>query len=104
MSQFITSIPVDFDAITKHVPRNTYIFSAVLSADRKQVDVVWDNPALVSPVAGAWPYPIENVRNGTLPDGVRLADWAKPGQDVKIEPPITTTTPPVEPGGKRKKS
>lgn len=94
MSKFITAIPVDFDALVQHVPKNTYIYSATLSEDRKSVSVVWDNPALVSPVAGAWPYPIENVRAGTLPERVTLADWAQAGKDVRIELP---TPPPAEP-------
>ena len=103
MSKFITSIPVDFDALTAHVPKNTYIFSATLSADRKSVDVVWDNPALVSPVAGEWPYPFENVRNGKLPDRVRLADWARPGNDVRMEThsePAPVAETPVKRGRK----
>ena len=103
MSKFITSIPVDFDALVQHVPKNTYIFSATLSVDRKRVDVVWDNPALVSPVAGEWPYPIENVRNGTLPERVKLAEWAKAGQDVKVEPAPAVTPAPAETVGKRRK-
>jgi len=101
MSKFITSIPVDFDALTANAPKNTYIYSATLSADRRTVDVIWDNPALVSPVAGAWPYPIENVRAGTLPERVKLADWAKVGQDVKVEPVAAVVTePPMRRGRK----
>lgn len=84
MSRFITKIPVDIDALTKGVPKNTYIHSAILSEDRKSVDVEWDNPAFTSPVQGAWEFPVKNLQDGTLPDGVKLADSAKP-----VEKPLT---------------
>jgi hypothetical protein len=95
MSKFITRIPVDFAIVAQGVPKNTFIHSAQLSEDRQAVEVIWDNPAFESPVQGPWPFPIEDIRNGTLPERVTLADWvtqAKPEQVPAAEVPAVEET------------
>lgn len=108
MSKFITQIPVEIEALTAHLPANNlFIHSARLSEDRKTVDVVWDHPAFISPVAGEWPFPLANIKSGELPARVKLAEWAKPKAETlkpeAVEAAGVGTNAVAPPGKKSKK-
>jgi len=93
MSKFVTTLNVNIDALLKNAPRGTFIHSATLSADRKTVTVVWDNPLFVSHGSEGMEFSVEQLKAGELPPLVTLADWAKKPQTVKVE---TATEPQAE--------
>lgn len=84
MSKFVTTLDVDIDALIQSAPRGTFIHSATLSDDRKSVVVVWDNPRFVSHGCEGKEFTIEQLKSGSMPHQVTVADWAKP-QTVKVE-------------------
>lgn len=93
MSKFVTTLNVDIDTLTKNAPRGTFIHSATLSADRKTVAVVWDNPCFVSHGSDGMEFSIEQLQAGELPNLVTVADWAKKPQTVKVESATTEAQP-----------
>lgn len=72
MSVFSTSIPVDTDAIKSLLPVNAIIENVTF--DGKAVRVIWHSGRLVTPYSFPVDFPLDKLKNKTLPDKVRYAD------------------------------
>ena len=84
MSQFITRIPVNLDAVKKLLPKRSDLQSVTLSEDGQNVEVIWSNDDMHSGRTFAFEWPMANLERKKCPNGVvNRAPLPKPLQKVQ---------------------
>jgi hypothetical protein len=86
MSKFTTRIPVDVAEVVNNLPHGSYVYSAQLSADRTNVEVVWDNDLLVGKFQHH-EFPLDLFRAAKLPPDV-VATIPMEAQRIAVAEPI----------------
>ncbi len=67
MSQFITEIPVDLEAVLNKLPKRSFVESVQYDATARKVCVVWSNDQLQTPFSVPTPFPVQSLHDQQLP-------------------------------------
>lgn len=70
MSNFVTRIAVDVEAVRKLLPKGSFV--AAVEFNGQEVEVRWAHDHLVSPYTFAVEYPLEELKQRRLPEQVRM--------------------------------
>lgn len=92
MSKFITSIPVDVEAIKAILPDRSYVHGATFNPQEGRVELVWEHDDYRTPYTFPVELPLSVLEmHGVdgLPDGIK---FVRPGvptpQQVSLDKPV----------------
>lgn len=71
MSDFTTVIPVDIEAVKKLLPADSDILGIEWIKASNSVELKWGNRNLVTPFSFALEFPLEQLKSGKVPFGVK---------------------------------
>jgi hypothetical protein len=62
MSKLVTTIPVAVQEVLSALPSGSYVHSVKLKDDKSGIEIVWDNPRIITKFSFPVAYPLEELQ------------------------------------------